>query len=197
MIEPYRVVEHTTLGFSFEQYADSEEEALQILSRLVQMRLDEKKSCRARVEIRVGDGYKPLSEQPKLLPPTRHIHYVPLGTRFIQPDCTDRIMTVVQSRFAPIHLRSIGAEEGVFLTELHIGMTRLALTERGNFNSPLPLSEIDATRHNTHLDEILQDRPPIRPGLVISGMVRNESSRPVAVALFMSGVEEKNGEEES
>jgi hypothetical protein len=190
-MEDYRVVEESLLGFSFERYADTEADAMQIISRLMQERSHQGRGCRARVEVRVGQVYRPLDEQPKLLLPRGHHHHFPIGARSIPPDTTEAIEAVMERNLAPLQLRSIGGREGVFLTEFRTGMTLMALKERGNFNSPIPLTEIDCSRDKTDLDERLQERPPIRQGWVVSATVRNESSSPVAVALFLSGIPER------
>lgn len=197
MIEPYRVVEHSVMGFSFEKYANSEIEAIQILGRRIQEHRDNNKPCTARIEVAVDNRYYvPLTEQSRSPLPYRYVDNIPIGACSILPSFTEKIEWVSDRKLAPTKLRSIGASKGLTLTEFRIGMNKLALTSKGDYHTPLPLQDIDAIRELAldltgevrQLDERLLEMGPIRPGLVICATIRNDGDTVARVAVVVSVV---------
>lgn len=197
MIEPYRVVEDSPMGFSFEKYADSEEEAFQILGRLIQERATKNQECRARVEICINHHhYRPISEHAKLPAPADKLQDVPIGVCSILPGFIEKAEWICSQRFAAQKLRSIGATKDLFLTEFRVGMMQLALKTKGDFQSAIPLLSIDTSTemssagllHMSEFDSRLQKLGAIRQGLVVSASIRNDGPTPARVALFLSGV---------
>lgn len=204
MIEPFRVVEDSPMGFSFEKYADSEVEAFQILGRLVQERIDQNRPCKARIEICVNHRYKPLSEHSKLPPNDWMAQNIPLGVSSVQPSYSERIEWVCDRRLSPTKLRSIGASRELSLTEFRMGMRHLALKSNGDLHTPLPLQEIDfskdlatdLSKDVASLDERLQAIGPIPAGYVVCATIRNDGPMPARVALVLSAVSLPSNESE-